>query len=107
VVDEADGAGTCTGSFLYDAPGVYTIRVTVTDPFGESASDSVLVVVYNPSGGFVTGGGWIDTQPGSYSAEPALSGKATFGLVAKYKKGASVPDGNTEFQFHAADRDRW
>jgi hypothetical protein len=28
------------------------------------------------------------------------TGKATFGFVAKYKKGASVPEGNTEFQFH-------
>jgi hypothetical protein len=31
------------------------------------------------------------------------TGKATFGFVSKYKKGASVPTGNTEFQFHAAD----
>jgi hypothetical protein len=31
------------------------------------------------------------------------TGKATFGFVSKYKKGASTPDGNTEFQFEAAD----
>lgn len=31
------------------------------------------------------------------------TGKATFGFVAKYKKGASVPEGNTEFVFRAAD----
>jgi len=31
-----------------------------------------------------------------------LTGKATFGFVSKYKKGATTPDGNTEFQFHAA-----
>jgi len=30
-------------------------------------------------------------------------GKATFGFVSKYKKGASVPTGNTEFQFKAGD----
>jgi len=29
--------------------------------------------------------------------------EATFGFVAKYKKGASVPDGNTQFQFKAGD----
>jgi hypothetical protein len=35
--------------------------------------------------------------------DPAMSGKATFGFVSKYKKGATVPTGNTEFQFRAAD----
>lgn len=102
LVDEADGAGTCSGSFDYTAPGVYTVGVTVTDPLGETATDEVMVVVYDPSGGFVTGGGWITAAAGSYPANDALTGKATFGFVAKYKKGASVPDGNTEFQFHAA-----
>jgi parallel beta-helix repeat protein len=29
------------------------------------------------------------------------TGKATFGFVSKYKKGASIPEGNTEFQFQA------
>src|SRR5688500_11941711 len=55
VVQEGDGSGTCTGAYTFPAPGVYTITVTVTDPFGESATDSVLIVVYDPSGGFVTG----------------------------------------------------
>ncbi len=32
-----------------------------------------------------------------------LTGKATFGFVSKYKKGADVPTGNTEFQFKAGD----
>ena len=62
-----------------------------------------MAVVYDPSAGFVTGGGWIDSPAGSYAADTSLSGKATFGFVAKYKKGANVPDGNTEFQFKAGD----
>jgi hypothetical protein len=101
-VVEAGGSGTCTGDFLYPTPGVYTIAVTVTDPAGESASDQVMIVVYDPRGGFVTGGGWVTAGPGSYSADPTLSGKATFGFVSKYKQGAATPSGNTEFQFHAA-----
>ncbi|MCC7134602.1 MAG: PKD domain-containing protein [Gemmatimonadales bacterium] len=101
VVTEADGTGTCTGSHVYATPGVYTIQVTVTDPLGESAVDSVMIVVYDPSGGFVTGGGWVIAEPGSYPGNAAATGKATFGFVAKYKKGAQVPTGNTEFQFHA------
>lgn len=31
-----------------------------------------------------------------------MTGKATFGFVSKYRPGRTVPDGNTEFQFHAA-----
>jgi hypothetical protein len=40
---------------------------------------------------------------GAYAPDPSLAGKANFGFVAKYKKGATVPTGNVEFQFHAAD----
>jgi hypothetical protein len=34
---------------------------------------------------------------------PSPEGKATFGFVSKYKKGATIPDGNTEFVFKAGD----
>ena len=50
----------------------------------------------------MTGGGWIDSPPGAYAADPTMIGKATFGFVAKARKGQTIPDGNTEFQFHAA-----
>ena len=60
------------------------------------------VVVYDPNGGFVTGGGWIDSPAGAYLADPNLAGKASFGFVSKYQKGTSVPTGTTQFQFQAA-----
>ncbi len=101
-VVEAGGSGTCTGQFAYPAAGVYTIGVTVTDPLGATGHDEVMIVVYDPNGGFVTGGGWISSPAGAYLADPTLVGKATFGFVAKYKPGAATPSGNTEFQFHAA-----
>ncbi|MFN2638359.1 MAG: hypothetical protein ABR585_15230, partial [Gemmatimonadaceae bacterium] len=31
-----------------------------------------------------------------------LTGKTTFGFVSRYQKGASVPSGNTEFEFQTA-----
>ena len=34
--------------------------------------------------GFVTGGGWIPSPAGAYTADPALTGRGTFGLVAKH-----------------------
>jgi len=101
-VAEAAGSGTCTDSHTYATPGVYTICVTVTDNGGLQASDCVMVVVYDPSAGFVTGGGWIDSPAGSYVPDASLTGRANFGFVSKYKKGATVPTGQTEFQFQAA-----
>ena len=61
------------------------------------------MVVYDPDGGFVTGGGWLNSPEGAYAADPTLTGKASFGFVSKYKKGATTPTGNTEFQFKAGD----
>ena len=57
--------------------------------------------MYDPNGGFVTGGGWIMSPAGAYPADPSLTGRANFGFVSKYQKGATVPTGNTEFQFQA------
>jgi hypothetical protein len=88
----------------YAEAGVYTVTVTVSDSDGASDSQTFqFAVIYDPTGGFVTGGGWIDSPEGVYAPDPTLSGKANFGFVSKYKKGASVPTGNTEFQFKVAD----
>ncbi|MFC1577624.1 LamG-like jellyroll fold domain-containing protein [Thermodesulfobacteriota bacterium] len=96
----------CTGpTHVYTSPGVYTVLVTVTDKDGDSASGSSngYIVVYDTKGGFVTGGGWIVSPAGAYAADPSLTGKANFGFVSKYKKGATTPTGETEFQYKVAD----
>jgi hypothetical protein len=83
---------------------VYTLNLTVTDKDGgEGVSVFKYVVVYDPEGGFVTGGGWINSPPGAYEADPSLAGKATFGFNAKYQHGAHVPSGQAEFHFQIAD----
>lgn len=56
-----------------------------------------------PNGGFVTGGGWINSPEGAYAADPTLTGRANFGFNSKYKNGANIPDGQTEFNFKAGD----
>ncbi|MDA0770446.1 MAG: Ig-like domain-containing protein [Chloroflexi bacterium] len=101
-VTEAGGVGTTDATHAYSTPGVYTLNVTVTDNDGASDSSTYqFVVAYDPSNGFVTGGGWINSHLGAYVADPSLTGKANFGFVSKYKKGANVPTGQTEFQFKA------
>jgi hypothetical protein len=98
-------AGTCTGTHLYTAVGVYAVAVGVTDICGEGAGALYqYAVVYDPSAGFVTGAGWIDSPPGAYTPNPALTGRAHVGFVSAYLKGnATVPSGRTQFNFNVAN----
>jgi PKD repeat protein len=104
VVTETNGSGSASGSHEYAVVGVYTVTLTVTDKDG--GTDQSLfefVVVFEVLPGFVTGGGWIDSPAGAYAANPSVLGKATFGFVSRYHKGATVPSGNLEFNFRIAD----
>jgi hypothetical protein len=90
----------------YTAPangGIFGLNLTVNDGYEDSTVASSMIVVYDPDGGFVTGGGWIISPGGAYAADSSLTGKASFGFVSKYKKGANEPTGNTDFQSETAD----
>jgi hypothetical protein len=92
-----------SATHAFTEPDVYSVQFTVANTSGQFATSTYeFLVVYDPNGGFVTGGGWIDSPAGAYKSEPGLEGKATFGFVSKYKKGLTVPVGNTEFQFQVA-----
>jgi probable HAF family extracellular repeat protein len=101
-VSESEGAGTTGAAHSYAGAGIYAIRVAVTDSSGLATQVSREIVVYDPSAGFVTGGGWIQSPAGAYKENPGLTGRATFGFVSKYQRGATRPSGNTEFHFQAA-----
>ena len=73
------------------------------DGTGNKVSDYVDYEPWIGQGGMVTGGGWIMSPTGAYTPDISLSGKATFGFVSMYKKGAAVPTGNTQFNFQVAD----
>jgi len=79
-------------------PGVYTLVIVSQNGLGETfESEPIFFVVYDPSGGFATGGGYV--YPDIQSTLPG--GKANFGFVSRYKQ--EVADGNLEFQYHDAD----
>jgi hypothetical protein len=83
---------------------VYAVEVKITDDdTGWYEGNYEYIVVYDPDAGFVTGGGWITSPAGAYPADPGMTGKASFGFVSKYQKGKTVPDGQTQFQFQAAN----
>ena len=87
------------GSGVHDV----CVRANGTDVGGTgSVTDCHQIVLYDPSDGFVTGGGSIASPIGAYVPDPTLEGKATFGFVSKYQRGATIPSGNSQFVFHAA-----
>jgi len=103
------GSGTPSNTFTqqlsaYNTTDVVKVCATAQDAgFNWSTPVCALLAIYDPTAGFVTGGGWINSPQGAYAADPSLVGKANFGFVSKYQKGANVPTGNTEFQFNEAN----
>ncbi|MFB3166589.1 PKD domain-containing protein [Neobacillus sp. 179-C4.2 HS] len=104
-LSESNGSGSVSNQHSYATPGIYKVQLKVTDDDGDSSSVLAehYVVVYDPGAGFVTGGGWINSPGGAFTADPSMTGKANFGFVSKYKKGATTPEGQTEFQFKAGN----
>ena len=110
ILDDGSTSSTVTSGFVVNQPGIYDLTVTATDFAGNEATETRRFVVYDPAGGFATGGGWIipgtpgNSDPGDVL--PGLDGtsKATFGFVVKYKNGASTdPQGNLEFVYHVGE----
>jgi len=84
------------------AANVYVVKAVLGN---ECDNSEIYLPVYDPNGGFVTGGGWIDSPEGALIGT-AITGKANFGFVAKYKSGKNTMDevdGNTNFQFKEGD----
>jgi hypothetical protein len=113
VIEWGDGhsttvAGISTGivsqSHLYTNSGIYTVKAAVTDANQDTGSAKFeSVVVYDANGGFINGGGWIDSATAAYVSQPKTKEKAAFSFVAKYKKGSSIPSGEVEFQLPSAN----
>jgi hypothetical protein len=73
-------------------PAIYMVTVSL------ECSDytaSGILVVYNPEGGFATGGGWIIPADDGLNTHPKV--RANFGFNAKYKQ--DDPTGHLEFRY--------
>jgi hypothetical protein len=79
------------------AEDVYAVKVIAGAGCTESAIG--FLPVFDPARGFAAGAGSVDSPLGSFTANPAITGKGRFGFVAKYKKGTTVPRGHLEFNF--------
>lgn len=97
--------GPVTTTHTFTEPGVYIIALHVLDKdFLSDIATTVdgvqaIVVIYDPNGGSVSGGGWIDSPPGAFVADPTASGRANFAFRSRYQTGTNVPAGNAEFLF--------
>ena len=77
-----------TASLSPSTPGVYSVCVKATDAADNTSNQACAtdtLVVYDPSAGFVTGGGRDNLNN-------------NFGFVAKYQAGGTVPVGSLEYQ---------
>ena len=92
-VTETAGSGSVGDTHIYTTPGVYTVGLTITDnDGGVGKSTHQFVVVYDPTGGFVTGGGWINSPVGAYAADPELDRQGQLRLRFQVSEGCEYPD---------------
>ncbi|MET8832764.1 PKD domain-containing protein [Micromonospora sp. NPDC004540] len=81
----------CTQTHTFTSAGMYTIEVAVTDDDGGTGTANVMVVVYDPEGGFLTDGGVISSPAGAFPAGPEHTGKLIIQASVKYQPGESGP----------------
>lgn len=74
-------------------PAIYMIEVSLGC---SDCTASAILVVYNPDGGFATGGGWfVPEEADGLNTHPSV--RANFGFNARYVKGK--PTGHLEFRY--------
>src|ERR1041384_1875259 len=106
VVPVLPTSGSPDTTYTFTEPGVYKVSLKVTDDkFLSTTATTVngleaLVVIYDPDGGSVSGGGWFESPQGAFIQAPASGGKDSFGFVAGYTTRATAATGATKFQLN-------
>ena len=85
--------GTCSANHTYAAAGVYSVTVTVKDDDTGSDTETftTFIVIYDPNGGFVTGGGWINSPAERTLANPALDRQGQLRVRLEVQEGRHLP----------------
>jgi endonuclease/exonuclease/phosphatase family metal-dependent hydrolase len=92
----------CDRPHTFTRPGMFTIDAKVTDDDGGVGSGTVMVIVYDPDGGFETAGIQIESPLGALAGEPLTVGPAHSEFNVQYRPGESGPapsGGKVSFRF--------
>lgn len=101
--------GKVIGSCKFTTTGVYRLQMNVTDQTrvtsycNTNEDQEAIVVIYDPNGGYTYGGGYFNSPAGAFASDPTATGKANFGYTVNYYKGATLPKGETQFEFKVGD----
>jgi hypothetical protein len=97
--------GKVTGSYKFTTTGIYKLQMNITDQAkvtsycNTNEDQEAIVVIYDPNGGYTYGGGWFASPPGALMSDPTATGKGNFGFTVNYYKNATLPKGETQFEF--------
>lgn len=109
-----EGKGEAVGRDVQQTDDNGYVVVGFTIPYWEKDATDIYVVKADAEGvggprdsgasaRHVFGGGSIDSRPGAFVTNPRSSGKATFVFVSAYKRGDSLPSGQTHFLLPSAN----
>ncbi|WP_164557781.1 PKD domain-containing protein [Massilia atriviolacea] len=101
VVAEKNGAATVGGQHTYRAAGIYTVRLTVTDSSGQSATVQRIVVVCGP-GAYLSGEGSFISPPGAIRVGKRQSGRASFAFLSERQSDGRRAQGAAFLRFSTA-----
>ncbi len=97
-----DSVNTFKCSFNDVSVNTYTAELTVIGDYYNGYRENTLVV-YDPSLGFATGGGWFYWPATESEENNYLGDKTNFGFTLKYNKKGSNPQGNLQLISHQPD----
>ena len=100
----ASTPGTANLDFAFTTPGVYLIQLKVTDDCGNMTivntvnGEPAIVVVFDPEGEFVTGGGWITSPAGALVADPDADREGQFRVQRQVSQRGNDAEGRDPVQ---------
>ena len=114
-IAESSGAsaGMATATHTFTTAGVYKVKLTLNDSCGGSGTADqignmeLLVVVYDPLAGYVTGGGWIDSKAGAkaqYKGIGQINGAGNYGFLLTATDGDVSGGGVDKFRIKIWDK---